>query len=231
MWIGTFGHGHMHPVTGEPLVGRFVRLPCGYQDARRAMIALFGVRWSHLYESEEEAGVERFNMSPLHIGDLVRRCFEQGRAVWPLVSLEAKDFPVWAELAAGWCDAHDPQLAHAGRIITDLLGQIDMYRDERFSRATLHAKRSADPVTPETLHVKTGRDVNRKARGLRSPGDLVHLLRGGFAVCRFSGKLPGDWPEGNTWAPDVEEVNCSRCLRAWDHITLKSGQNDPFTGA
>lgn len=48
-WIFTFGFGHTHPVTGEPLANRYVRLPGDYEQARRAMIAHFGIQWAFQY--------------------------------------------------------------------------------------------------------------------------------------------------------------------------------------
>jgi len=61
-WIFTFGFGHV--ATGDvPLRNRFVRIRGTYEEARTEMLRRFGRTWAFQYESEEAAGVERFNLS------------------------------------------------------------------------------------------------------------------------------------------------------------------------
>ena len=65
-WFFTFGFAHRHPETGEPLRNRFVRIKAErFDDARREMVARFGQRWSFQYETEADAGVERFHLTEL----------------------------------------------------------------------------------------------------------------------------------------------------------------------
>ena len=65
-WIFTFGYDHTHPVTGESLATRFVRVSAQtYVQARERMHESFGNRWSHQYESEYGAGVKRFNLKEI----------------------------------------------------------------------------------------------------------------------------------------------------------------------
>lgn len=64
-WVFTFGAGHVHPITGAPLDNRFVRIRGTHDSAREEMFARFGPKWAHNYESEDEAGVERFALVEL----------------------------------------------------------------------------------------------------------------------------------------------------------------------
>lgn len=65
-WIFTFGFGHRHPVTGDDLVRRFVRIRAVDSHAARArMVKHFGVKWSHQYDSPAAAGADRFGLSEL----------------------------------------------------------------------------------------------------------------------------------------------------------------------
>jgi hypothetical protein len=66
-WIFTFGGGHVHPRTGEPLRMRFVRVAGTFFEARRKMASVFGMKWSHHYRSEEEAGVNMFKLTELAV--------------------------------------------------------------------------------------------------------------------------------------------------------------------
>ncbi len=56
-YIATFGLGHyLSP-------GRYVRIEASsLSKARDKMLEKYGQRWSALYESEEEAGVEKFGL-------------------------------------------------------------------------------------------------------------------------------------------------------------------------
>lgn len=41
-----------------------------------------------------------------------------------------------------------------------------------------------------------------------------HALVGGFAACgAFEGKVPGQWPEGNTWSHNYKVVDCVGCCK------------------
>jgi hypothetical protein len=68
-YIFTFGFGHVHPLNGRSLAGWFVRIHGSFAEARREMVARFGIKWAHQYASEEKAGVERFKLHELAQGD------------------------------------------------------------------------------------------------------------------------------------------------------------------
>jgi hypothetical protein len=55
MPVFTFGSNHSCPQCGHGMGRSYVELP-----SREAMIALYGVKWSHEYTSQREAGVERY---------------------------------------------------------------------------------------------------------------------------------------------------------------------------
>lgn len=61
-WIFTFGFGHAHPQTGESLANCFIRIRGTRADARREMDRRFGQKWAFDYESEERAGVQKYNL-------------------------------------------------------------------------------------------------------------------------------------------------------------------------
>jgi hypothetical protein len=63
MPIFTFGSGHMCPQCKHPLHRAFIELP-----SRDVMVALFGIKWSHEYKSQREAGVERFYLQRIRPG-------------------------------------------------------------------------------------------------------------------------------------------------------------------
>lgn len=55
-YIVTFGHGHC------PGIGYFCRIPAeGEMEARETMNGRT-TRWAFMYDSEEKAGVERWNL-------------------------------------------------------------------------------------------------------------------------------------------------------------------------
>jgi len=62
-WIFTFGFDHVNPLTGKSLANHFCRI---YADsataAREEMVRRWGRKWAFQYNSEEEAGVERWNL-------------------------------------------------------------------------------------------------------------------------------------------------------------------------
>lgn len=64
-WVFTFGSGHHHPLTGEHLMGRFVRVRGTWLEARRRVLAAFGQKWSMQYRSEDEAGVAEYDLVEL----------------------------------------------------------------------------------------------------------------------------------------------------------------------
>jgi len=53
-WYFTFGMGH-------PNAGRFVKINGTFQSAREEMMRRYGTKWSMQYDSEEKAGVKRWN--------------------------------------------------------------------------------------------------------------------------------------------------------------------------
>jgi hypothetical protein len=57
MPVFTFGAGHECPQCRTPLGNSFVELP-----SRDAMVALFGIKWSHEYRSQQQAGVSRYHL-------------------------------------------------------------------------------------------------------------------------------------------------------------------------
>ena len=57
-WIFTFG-------CGQPNANCFVRITGTYISARAEMMLRYGSRWSMQYASEEEAGVQRFDLREL----------------------------------------------------------------------------------------------------------------------------------------------------------------------
>lgn len=61
-WIFTFGYGHHDPRSGESLARCYCRVWGTYLSAREDMIEMFGVKWSHQYPSEDDAGMDRFFM-------------------------------------------------------------------------------------------------------------------------------------------------------------------------
>lgn len=66
-WIFTFGSGH--ELHGESLAKAFVRIHGTAGTARRRMIDLFGIKWSHQYATEEAAGVQQFGLTELPLPD------------------------------------------------------------------------------------------------------------------------------------------------------------------
>ncbi len=62
----TFGSGHVHPTTGEPLEDRYVRIDAASMElARSTMVQHFGLKWSSSYESPSQAGIERWGLVEL----------------------------------------------------------------------------------------------------------------------------------------------------------------------
>ena len=57
-WIFTFG-------CGQPNAGCFVRITGTYVSAREEMFRRYERRWSMQYASEQEAGVQEFNLREL----------------------------------------------------------------------------------------------------------------------------------------------------------------------
>jgi len=63
-WIFTFGYGHTHPKTGQSLAKKFVRIHAPNGDrARDLMFQQFGRTWAMQYESEAQAGVEKYGLT------------------------------------------------------------------------------------------------------------------------------------------------------------------------
>jgi hypothetical protein len=65
-FIGTFGFAHEDPKTGKPLRGKYVVVEAEtFDEAHRKMSSRFDRKWGCLYESKEEAGVDRFGLTNL----------------------------------------------------------------------------------------------------------------------------------------------------------------------
>jgi hypothetical protein len=65
-WIFTFGFGHVHPVSGESLARRYVRITArDAEAAREEMHRRWGNRWAFQYATEEAAGVARWGLREL----------------------------------------------------------------------------------------------------------------------------------------------------------------------
>lgn len=75
-WIFTFGGGHTHPITGESLMNRFVRLRGTWLGSRKKMVELFGQKWSMQYPTEDDAGVGQFHMTELELAEAEREAGE-----------------------------------------------------------------------------------------------------------------------------------------------------------
>lgn len=61
--IFTFGYGHS--INGIPLKKAFYRIPLPSAEARERMFAMFGTAWGFEYETEEEAGVDTYELTEL----------------------------------------------------------------------------------------------------------------------------------------------------------------------
>lgn len=77
---------------------------------------------------------------------------------------------------------------------------------------------------------------------------ILHVLRNGFPLCRFTNELPGRWPLDHRWTswPAEREATCEGCQDAlqkeaqavappptlpekktvWDHIRENSDEDD-----
>jgi hypothetical protein len=64
-WIFTFGQGHVHPATAQPLERRFVRIEGDHEQARKTMTRHFGQAWGNQYRTEQGAGVRTFGLLEL----------------------------------------------------------------------------------------------------------------------------------------------------------------------
>ena len=63
-FIFTFGFSHTDPVTGESRSRKFARIEADdYESARQKMNATFGRQWAFEYESEDEAGVQKWGLT------------------------------------------------------------------------------------------------------------------------------------------------------------------------
>lgn len=61
-YIFTFGYG-------TNLAGCFVRIPAeSSEEARTKMFDHYGPRWAFQYDSEEQAGVQRYNLTEVPLG-------------------------------------------------------------------------------------------------------------------------------------------------------------------
>jgi len=64
-WIFTFGHGHVHPETSEPLAERFLRVAGTWLSSRQRVLSHFGQKWSMQYATEKAAGVGEYGLVEL----------------------------------------------------------------------------------------------------------------------------------------------------------------------
>lgn len=69
-WVFTFGFGHTHPATGERLANCYVVIEGDIDETREIMQRHFGNAWAFQYPTEQEAGVERWDLRriDLHSG-------------------------------------------------------------------------------------------------------------------------------------------------------------------
>ena len=68
-WIFTFGFGHVHPVTGESLARKYVKIRGTVETSRDEMVRRYGRKWATQYFSEERAGVKRYGLTE-YMGDM-----------------------------------------------------------------------------------------------------------------------------------------------------------------
>lgn len=56
---------------------------------------------------------------------------------------------------------------------------------------------------------------------------VIHILHGGFPLCRFSASVPRDWPSGNSWVPIEAEADatCMSCIHAAKPKHAAAGAN------
>lgn len=67
-YIVTFGYDHINPITGKTLANNYVRVPAiNENEARDKIRSRFDNRWSMIYDSEDKAGVQRFNLQELEL--------------------------------------------------------------------------------------------------------------------------------------------------------------------
>lgn len=65
-WYFTFGHGQMHPRTGESLMDHYTTVTGTALEARERMTKIFGRNWSFQYPDADGlngAGVKKFNLT------------------------------------------------------------------------------------------------------------------------------------------------------------------------
>lgn len=87
-YIFTFGTGHLD-CEGRSLGNSYVVIPGrNLEEARAVMLLLRGQKWSHCYDSEEAAGVYRFNLS---CETLDRICLPESEAPRPFKSVMFTD--------------------------------------------------------------------------------------------------------------------------------------------
>jgi len=70
MSVFTFGTDHVTD-TGMSLFGYYTVIDGDYEQARKQMFEARGPKWAFQYETEEEAGVERFNLEFIPFEDIV----------------------------------------------------------------------------------------------------------------------------------------------------------------
>lgn len=67
-WFFTFGYDHFHPVTGESLDKRYVRVHGTCDSTRLDVLAVFGRAWSSQYTSEQKPRrIDKYNLTEITI--------------------------------------------------------------------------------------------------------------------------------------------------------------------
>lgn len=93
----------------------------------------------------------------------------------------------------------------------------------RAAQDFLPAVVTSTPIEPVSKPLKPGWKFEPSTEA--KPKTTVHVLNAGLALCKFTDKLPRDWPDDQKWAHGVEElrrlrdpeVPCMECVRQ-DHL-------------
>lgn len=67
------------------------------------------------------------------------------------------------------------------------------------------------------------------------PDARIHILSGGFPLCGFSARIPGEWPPGNVWCrpEDVdhlvmsESLHCKLCCKLCFRLVGRKSEQTP----
>jgi|GEM_PF-1719138 len=66
-WFFTFGYNHIH--DGRRMDRCYVVFHGTHRSAREKMVEHFGDKWAFQYHSAERAGVERWGLTEVHVGE------------------------------------------------------------------------------------------------------------------------------------------------------------------